>query len=117
GLAVALDQFDIDGVGNNVPFLSAVTQQERFREGRLSTNYIAEEFPEGFSGVRLDGETMLTLAALACRAAFQLETRGFVEPAPLTSQHVIAERSVIIGDERWDFSIPKSDEAFVLMTD
>ena len=117
GLAVALDQFDIDGVGNNVPFLSAVTQQERFREGRLSTNYIAEEFPEGFSGVRLDGETMLTLAALACRAAFQLETRGFVEPAPLTSQHVIAERSVIIGDERWDFSIPKSGESFVLMTD
>ena len=117
GLAAALDQFDIDGVGNNIPFLSAVTQQERFREVQLSTGYIAEEFPEGFSGVKLGDETMLTLAALACRAAFQLETRGFIEPAPLTRQHVIAERSVIIGDERWDFSIPKSDEAFVLMTD
>ena len=45
------------------------------------------------------------------------ETRGFVEPTPLTAEHVIAERSVLIGERRWDFSIPKSDESFVLMTD
>jgi propionyl-CoA carboxylase alpha chain len=57
------------------------------------------------------------LAALACRAAFQLETRGFLAPAPLSGAHAIAERSVMIGDRRWDFSIPKSGEAFVLMTD
>ncbi|WMT89665.1 acetyl/propionyl/methylcrotonyl-CoA carboxylase subunit alpha [Pelagibacterium sp. H642] len=117
GLAVALDQSEIEGVGNNIPFLAAVTQQDRFRKGRLSTSYIAEEFPAGFSGVELDDETLQTLAALACRAAFQLETRGFLEPTPLTREHVIAERSVIIGDRRWDFSIPKSGEAFVLMTD
>ncbi|WP_332717728.1 acetyl/propionyl/methylcrotonyl-CoA carboxylase subunit alpha [Pelagibacterium mangrovi] len=117
GLTVALDQFDIDGVGNNIPFLSAVSQQERFRSGRLSTNYIAEEFPEGFAGVELDDETLQMLAALACRAAFQLETRGFLAPAPLSGAHAIAERSVMIDDRRWDFSIPKSGEAFVLMTD
>lgn len=117
GLSVALDQFDIDGVGNNIPFLSAVSQQARFRSGHLSTNYIAEEFPEGFAGVELDHETLQMLAALACRAAFQLETRGFLAPAPLSGAHAIAERSVMIGDRRWDFSIPKSGEAFVLMTD
>ncbi|GGA61157.1 acetyl-CoA carboxylase biotin carboxylase subunit [Pelagibacterium lentulum] len=116
GLAVALDQFDIDGIGNNIPFLSTVAQQQRFREGRLTTNYIAEEFPEGFSGNALDDETLSTLAALACRAAFQVETRGFADSRPLNG-HVIAERSVLIGDRRWDFSIPKSDESFVLMTD
>ncbi len=117
GLAVALDQFDIDGVGNNIPFIATVAQQERFRDGNLSTNYIAEEFPEGFAGAKLDDGDMLALAALACRAAFQLETRGFEGSGTLTGQHVIAERSVIIGEERWDFSIPKSDESFVLMTD
>lgn len=117
GLAVSLDQFDIDGVGNNIPFLAAVMQQERFREGRLSTNYIAEEFPQGFTGATLDADTMLTMAALACRAAFQLETRGFSDSGPMTGQHVTTERSVLIGDMRWDFSIPKSDESFVLMTD
>ncbi|WP_404402672.1 acetyl-CoA carboxylase biotin carboxylase subunit [Pelagibacterium halotolerans] len=116
GLAVSLDQFDIDGVGNNVPFLATVMQQERFRDGHLTTNYIAEEFPEGFTGARLDEDTMLTMAALACRAAFQLETRGFADPGAMTQQHMTTERSVLIGDRRWDFSIPKSDESFVLMT-
>ncbi|SDG50699.1 acetyl-CoA carboxylase biotin carboxylase subunit [Pelagibacterium luteolum] len=117
GLAEALDRFDIDGVGNNVPFVASVMQQPRFREGRLSTNYIAEEFPDGFAGAELDDETLLTLAALACRASYQLETRGFLDPAVTTNDYKSAERSVIIGSRRWDFSIPKSDESFVLMTD
>jgi propionyl-CoA carboxylase alpha chain len=116
GLSMALDQFDLDGVGNNIPFIATVTQQERFRDGRLTTNYIADEFPDGFVGAKLGDGDMLALAALACRAAFQLESRGFVGSGTLTGRHVIAERSVIIGNERWDFSIPKSDESFVLMT-
>ena len=49
-MAVALDSFEVEGVGNNLPFLSTVMDQERFREGRLTTGYIAEEFPEGFHG-------------------------------------------------------------------
>ena len=52
-MAVALDRFEVEGVGNNLPFLSTVMDQERFREGRLTTGYIAEEFPEGFHGAEL----------------------------------------------------------------
>lgn len=117
GLAVALDQFDLDGVGNNIPFLSTVIDQQRFREGDLSTSYIAEEFPEGFAGATLDDDTLTTLAALACRAAYQLETRGFADAGTLTTQYQSAERSVLIGRRRWDFSVPKAGESFVLMTD
>ena len=51
GMARALDDFLIEGVEHNIPFLSAVMDQPRFREGRLTTGYIAEEFPEGFSGL------------------------------------------------------------------
>ena len=51
GMAGALDDFLIGGVGHNLPFLSAVMDQDRFRQGRLSTAYIAEEFPEGFKGL------------------------------------------------------------------
>jgi propionyl-CoA carboxylase alpha chain len=47
----ALDGFHIEGVGHNIPFLSAVMDQPRFREGRLATSYIAEEFPGGFKGL------------------------------------------------------------------
>lgn len=46
----ALDSFEVEGVGNNLPFLSTVMEQDRFREGRLTTGYIAEEFPDGFHG-------------------------------------------------------------------
>jgi propionyl-CoA carboxylase alpha chain len=51
GMARALEDFHIEGLGHNVPFLSAVMDQPRFREGRLSTGYIGEEFPEGFHGL------------------------------------------------------------------
>jgi len=93
----ALDQFEVEGVGNNIPFLSAVMAQERFRAGRLTTGYIAEEFPEGFAGVAL-GDTELThLAALACVSAYALETRSHVGPS--------SSRAVLIGGQRWDFAV------------
>ncbi len=40
-MADALDDFEVEGIGHNLPFLSAVMQQERFRSGRLTTAYIA----------------------------------------------------------------------------
>ena len=52
-MAVALDSFEVEGVGNNLPFLSTVMDQQRFREGALTTGYIAEEFPDGFAGASL----------------------------------------------------------------
>ncbi len=52
-LADALDDFYIRGLSHNLAFLAAVVRKERFAAGRLSTNFIAEEFPEGFIGVAL----------------------------------------------------------------
>jgi propionyl-CoA carboxylase alpha chain len=51
GMGRALEDFHIEGVGHNIPFLAAVMDQPRFQSGKLSTNYIVDEFPEGFSGV------------------------------------------------------------------
>ncbi len=48
-LADALDDFYIQGVTHNIPFLASLTSHPRFLEGRLSTNFIKEEYPEGFS--------------------------------------------------------------------
>src|SRR5271155_1416895 len=63
--ASALDAFVIDGIRHNIPFLSALMQHERWREGRLSTGFIAEEFPDGFSPLVATGETQKILAAVA----------------------------------------------------
>ena len=50
--ADALDAFVIDGIRHNIPFLSALMAHPRWRAGKLSTGFIAEEFPEGFRGDR-----------------------------------------------------------------
>ncbi|MDX8442407.1 acetyl/propionyl/methylcrotonyl-CoA carboxylase subunit alpha [Mesorhizobium australafricanum] len=64
-MAAALDQFEVEGIGHNLPFLSAIMVHERFREGRLTTAFIAEEFPGGFAGVTLSDKDERKLAAVA----------------------------------------------------
>ena len=63
---MALDRLHIEGIQDNAPFLQAVLGQERFRSGEITTGYIAEEFPDGFSGVEADeNSTKLIVAAAA----------------------------------------------------
>lgn len=66
-LEVALDNYMIQGVGHNIPFLRDVARAERFREGRITTNYIPEEYPEGFTRVNLKPDERLKLAAIAAQ--------------------------------------------------
>ncbi|MCY1315090.1 Acetyl-/propionyl-coenzyme A carboxylase alpha chain [compost metagenome] len=75
-MADALDQFEVEGIGHNLPFLSAVMQQQRFREGRLTTAYIAEEFAEGFHGVAADEPSLRKIAAVAVSINQVLQERA-----------------------------------------
>ncbi|NRP72477.1 Acetyl-/propionyl-coenzyme A carboxylase alpha chain [Ensifer psoraleae] len=75
-MASALDEFEVEGIGHNLPFLSAVMQQQRFREGRLTTAYIAEEFAAGFQGVVLDEADARKLAAVAVTINQALQERA-----------------------------------------
>jgi propionyl-CoA carboxylase alpha chain len=61
----ALDRYRIDGIGHNIDFLSSVMQNERFREGRLTTGFIAEEYPDGFAGTPLSDAKRDDLAIAA----------------------------------------------------
>jgi propionyl-CoA carboxylase alpha chain len=63
--SMALDSFYIDGIRHNIPFLSALMSHPRWREGKLSTGFIAEEFPRGFSARAPEGEIARRLAAVA----------------------------------------------------
>ena len=63
--ATALDAFVIDGIRHNIPFLSALMQHPRWREGRLSTGFITEEFPDGFHPLGAKGETERRLVVVA----------------------------------------------------
>ena len=63
--AEALDAFYIDGIQHNIPFVSALMQHPRWREGRLSTGFIPEEYPDGFKARTAEGEERLVLGAVA----------------------------------------------------
>ncbi|HEU0044201.1 acetyl/propionyl/methylcrotonyl-CoA carboxylase subunit alpha [Sphingomonas sp.] len=65
----ALDRFEIEGVGNNIDFLSALMQHPRFRSGAITTGFIAEEYPDGFTGAPATDDLLRTLAAVAAFAA------------------------------------------------
>ncbi|MDR6952928.1 propionyl-CoA carboxylase alpha chain [Ancylobacter sp. 3268] len=63
--ADALDAFAIDGIQHNIPFLSALMDHPRWREGRLSTGFIAEEYRGGFAGAAPTPGLARRLAAVA----------------------------------------------------
>ncbi|MBO6559946.1 MAG: acetyl/propionyl/methylcrotonyl-CoA carboxylase subunit alpha [Nisaea sp.] len=67
-MAEALDRFHIRGVGHNVDFLAAMMAHERFRDGRLTTNFIAEEYPDGFEGAPVSEEIENAMRAVAVAA-------------------------------------------------
>ncbi|MBZ9601821.1 acetyl-CoA carboxylase biotin carboxylase subunit [Phyllobacterium chamaecytisi] len=64
-MADALDTFVVDGIAHNIPFLAALMQHPRWREGRLSTAFIAEEFPDGFKPISPSPDDLDILAAIA----------------------------------------------------
>jgi propionyl-CoA carboxylase alpha chain len=72
----ALDQFVIDGISDNVDFLSALMQHPRFRSGAITTGFIAEEYPDGFHGAPADAQLMADLAVIAGMVATVTDERA-----------------------------------------
>ena len=77
-MAVALDRFRIEGINHNIAFLTAIMHNQRFRDGRLTTAFIAEEFPDGFHGQPLDdaSKRSFVAAAVAARLVRALRASG-----------------------------------------
>ncbi len=64
-MRVALDEFEVEGIGHNLPFLSAVMDHPKFVAGDITTAFIAEEYPEGFGGASLPDDELARVAAAA----------------------------------------------------
>jgi len=102
----ALDAFYVCGIDHNMAFLSAVMAHPRFREGRLSTDFIAEEFPEGFHGRELTPDEQQGLAAVAALLELRRRARG----APLAAQDLVVQ----LGREQVPLSVEPSDGGLVV---
>jgi propionyl-CoA carboxylase alpha chain len=78
-MSVALDAFAIRGLNHNIGFLAAIIRKPRFLEGRLSTDFIPAEFPDGFHGADLPADELdllVTVAAAANRITAERDRKG-----------------------------------------
>ena len=64
-MRLALDTFEVEGIGHNLPFCSAVMDHPRFTSGNITTAFIAEEYEGGFTGATLDASLLRRVAAAA----------------------------------------------------
>lgn len=113
----ALDAFAIDGFRHNIPFLSVLMRNQRWREGRLSTKFIAEEFPDGFKPPLPDGAERDAIVAVAAtidhlsnqrRRAITLQMHG--EPVRFADVRVVelagaAEKVTVEGCMEGPFTV------------
>ena len=95
GMGRALEELEIEGVGHNAPFLSAVMDQDRFRSGQLSTRYIEDEFPGGFHGAPASAWQTDLLAAIAAFMHTALAARA---RAPVDSRTLRSDWIVVSGE-------------------
>jgi propionyl-CoA carboxylase alpha chain len=100
-LSGALDEFYIAGVQHNVPFLAAAVAKPCFRAGALSTNFIAEEFPNGFTSPSsfVEPDRVILLAAALAHRRLR-EREKMIEGTLVGAQVEIPEDCVILLDGR-----------------
>jgi propionyl-CoA carboxylase alpha chain len=107
----ALDAFVIDGIRHNVPFLAALMAHPRWQTGKLSTGFIAEEFPGGFHAVAPQGETAKVLAAVAAAIDHVLGERKRRISGQLGGKTVTreSERAVWLGEEEIRLAVKREN--------
>ena len=113
GMARALEDTHIHGVGHNIPFLAAVMDQPRFRSGNISTSYIKDEFPDGFNGLAPDRrQTDILIAAAAAMNEIAAEQSG--DPSGRTDWIVLVATGTGPGDAHGVSLGYDDDEALTL---
>ena len=114
----ALDQFDLEGVGNNLQFLSAIMKHPRFRSGDISTAFIEEEYPDGFVDTDPPDETVRLFAVAASilshrsqRSQESDRKSNILRGAANSSSYDVV---VFIGEVQTRFSVSSGESGYSL---
>ena len=112
--ADALDRFVIEGIRHNLGFLASVMASPRWREGRLSTRFIEEEYPQGFGSRMPEGGTARVFCAVAVAIDHALDARrGRIVGATRPHPPYDGARSVMLGKERHDVEVSTGEDVTV----
>ena len=109
-MRIALDTFEVEGIGHNLPFCSAVMDHPKFTAGEMTTAFIEEEFPDGFHGVELDEALLKRVAA----AAAAMNRVAEIRRARVSGRMDNHERKV--GDD-WVVALQDSEFALKVRAD
>jgi propionyl-CoA carboxylase alpha chain len=116
--ADALDTFTIEGIRHNIPFLAAIMQRPRWRSGKLSTGFIAEEFPRGFERTPPTGHVARTIAGVAAAIDHVLGERKRLISKQLNSALTRERRRAIwLGAEVLHADVEREGEAVAVRFD
>ena len=104
GMSTALDEFQVDGIQHNVPFLASLMKHPRWRSGQLATGFIDDEYPDGFEPATPDEEARNVLASVALSMHLIERERLDHLPGRLRPHHggVRREWGVLINGEKLD---------------
>ena len=101
----ALDAFELEGIGHNLPFLSAVMDHPRFISGDITTAFIAEEYPDGFMGATLPEPVLKQLAAGASAMMRVAEIRAAQVSGRLDNHERQVGEDFVISLQGVDFAV------------
>ncbi|MCL3883690.1 acetyl/propionyl/methylcrotonyl-CoA carboxylase subunit alpha [Marivita sp. GX14005] len=103
----ALDSFEVEGIGHNLPFLSAVMDHPKFISGDMTTAFIAEEYPDGFEGVELGEDVLRRIVAAVAAMNRVAEIRRARISGTLDNheRHVGEEWNVALQGRDFDVTI------------
>lgn len=115
----ALDAYYIRGVNHNISFLNALMVHPRFRSGELTTNFIAEEFPDGFSAENIvhDEPDIPVVVAAAVNQNFRDRAASMTGQARGLSYQAPNAWKVLIGDREADVTVTTHDKGYSLVVD
>ena len=115
----ALDAFYIRGVSTNIGFLAALTAHPRFIDGRLSTQFIAEEYPEGFhpSDVPHEDPTVVAAVAAAIHQAYQERAARISGQTRGHERKVRNDWIVLLKERRFEAAVSGTEGRFKVDVD
>jgi propionyl-CoA carboxylase alpha chain len=115
--ADALDRFVIEGIRHNIPFLASLMNARRWREGRLSTRFIAEEYGAAYVPIEPEDATARVFVAVGLAIDHRLARRRAALSGRIRPELPIREsrsRCVILGRTRFDIKVSVDDDVLTI---
>lgn len=118
-MRLALDAFEVEGIGHNLPFLAAVYDHPIFVDGEMTTAFIEEQYPDGFEGVELPNTDLQRIAAATAAMHRVAEIRRARISGRMDNheRHVGADWNVAIQGQSFDLTIAADHEGATVALD